>query len=142
MHKLLNNPGKHSRLPPFKAQQKQTFEGENELFDPHPFAWRTWAPGSLRTKEVNLCCRFSCLKSIIFAVFVKTPSFWQGTTQHKKNGFCEPNTRIYTMHLEINMNIVVHMSLFGSSVKSNFCNVVWVPRRASLSEKALHVYAM
>ena len=51
-----------SQIPLFKAQERQTFEGEHEVFDPHPFARKTPTPlGSLRTQQVNLCAPFSCL---------------------------------------------------------------------------------
>ena len=52
------NPGT-SQIPLFETQGRQTFEGGHELFDPHPFGWKTPSPpGALRTKKVNLCALF------------------------------------------------------------------------------------
>ena len=54
-------PGTY-QIPFFETQGRQTFKGEHELFDPHPFAWKTpTPPGGLRTQKVNLCALFSCL---------------------------------------------------------------------------------
>ena len=57
------HPGKTprtSQVPPFETQGRQTFEGGQELFDPHPFAWKApTPPGGLRTQKVNLCALFS-----------------------------------------------------------------------------------
>ena len=59
-----NIPGT-SQVPPFKTQGRQTFEEGRELFDPHPFVWKTPSPpGSLQTQEVNLCVLLSCLKAM------------------------------------------------------------------------------
>ena len=49
-----------SQVPPFQTQGRQTFEGGDELFDSHPFAWKTPSPpGGLQTQKVNLCALFS-----------------------------------------------------------------------------------
>ena len=56
------HPGKipgTSQVPPYETQGRRTFAGGHELFDPHPFAWKT--PTRLRTQEVNLCALFSGL---------------------------------------------------------------------------------
>ena len=51
-----------SQIPLFEAQGRQTFEGEQQVFGHHPFAWKTPTPlGGLRTQKVNLCALFSCL---------------------------------------------------------------------------------
>ena len=43
-------------------QGRQTFEGGHELFDHHPFAWKTpTPPGGLRTHKFNRCALLSCL---------------------------------------------------------------------------------
>ena len=56
------NPGT-SQIPFFETQGRQSFEGGHEVFDPHPFAWKTpTPPGGLRTQKVNLCALFSCLR--------------------------------------------------------------------------------
>ena len=55
------HPGKNpgiSQIP--LLTPRQTFEGGHEVFDPHPFAWKTpTPPGALRTQKVNLCALFS-----------------------------------------------------------------------------------
>ena len=53
------HPGKTpgtSQIPLFETRGRPTFEGGHELFDPHPFAWKTpTPPGGLQTQKVNLC---------------------------------------------------------------------------------------
>ena len=60
------HPGKiprTSQTPLFETQGRPTFEGGHELFDPHPFAWKTpTPPGGLRTQKVNLSALFSHLR--------------------------------------------------------------------------------
>ena len=47
-----------------RSHGRQSFEGEHEVFDHHPFPWKTpTPPGGFRTQKVNLCALFSCLKS-------------------------------------------------------------------------------
>ena len=65
------HPGKIpgiSQIPLFENPRKdKTFEGGHEVFDPHPFAWKTPTPPSgLRTQKVNLCALFSCLTGVRF----------------------------------------------------------------------------
>ena len=59
------HPGKvpgTSRIPLFKTQGRQSFEGGHEVFGHHPFAWKTpTPPGGLRTQKLNLCALLSCL---------------------------------------------------------------------------------
>ena len=59
------HPGKipgTSRIPFFKTQGRQSFEGGHEVFGHHPFAWKTpTPPGGLRTQKLNLCALFSFL---------------------------------------------------------------------------------
>ena len=46
----------------FETQGRQTFEGGHELFDHHPFGWKTLSPtGGLRTKNLIFVLFFSCL---------------------------------------------------------------------------------
>ena len=48
-----------SQVPPYESQRRQTFEGEHEVFDPHPFAWKTpTPPGGLRTQKVIISVLF------------------------------------------------------------------------------------
>ena len=48
-----------SQVPSLETQGRQTFEGGHELFDPHPFAWKTpTPPDGLRTQKVDLCALF------------------------------------------------------------------------------------
>ena len=45
-----------------QTQGRQSFEGGHEVFNHHPFAWKTpTPPGGLRTQKLNLCALFSCL---------------------------------------------------------------------------------
>ena len=70
---FLNTPGRPghpfkipgtSQIPLFETQGRQTFEGGHELFEPHPFGWKTpCTPGGLQTKKVILCALFSCLRN-------------------------------------------------------------------------------
>ena len=57
------HPGKipgTSQIPLFETQGRQSFEGEHEVFDHHPFPWKTpTPPGGLRTQKVNLCALFT-----------------------------------------------------------------------------------
>ena len=72
LHKLFEHPQGSgtsrqipgtSQAPPFQTRGKQTFEGGHELFDHHPYAWKTpTPPGGLWTQKVNLCALFSCLR--------------------------------------------------------------------------------
>ena len=59
------HPGKipgTSQIPLFETQGRQTFEREHELFDHHPFTWKTpTPPGGHRTQKANLCAPFSSL---------------------------------------------------------------------------------
>ena len=55
------HPGKisgTSQIPLFETQGRQSFEGGHEVFDHHPFEWKT---PSLRTQKVYLCALFSSL---------------------------------------------------------------------------------
>ena len=67
------HPGKipgTSRIPLFKTQGRQSFEGGHEVFGHHPFAWKTpTPPGGLRTQKLNLCALFSCLKNVVLTWF-------------------------------------------------------------------------
>ena len=70
LHKLFEHPlgpGHPGKIPgtsqalSLEALGKQTFEGGNERFDPHPFACKTPTPlGNLRAQKVHLCALFSC----------------------------------------------------------------------------------
>ena len=41
----------HPRFPPCETKGKQTFEGGNELFDHHPFTWKTPEKASEKAEE-------------------------------------------------------------------------------------------
>ena len=93
-------PGHPSKIPgtsQVPPQGRQTFEGGHELFDPHPFAWKTpTPPGGLRTPKLNLCALLSCLGGRglrggpIFVggppLFVTSPCYFQ----EKKSGISKP----------------------------------------------------
>ena len=56
------HPGKPpgaSQVPSLEPQGKQSFEGGNELVDPHLFVWKTpIPPGSLRAQKVIIFLLF------------------------------------------------------------------------------------
>ena len=63
---LPGHPGKipgTSQIPLFETQGRQSFEGEHEVFDHHPFPWKTpTPPGGLQTEKVSLCALLSGTK--------------------------------------------------------------------------------
>ena len=63
-----------SQIPLFETQGRQSFEGEHEVFDHHPFPWKTPTPlGGLRNQKVNLCSLFSCLNfGLVFSTSLCT----------------------------------------------------------------------
>ena len=77
-----------SQVPLFETQGRQSFEGEHEVFDHHPFPWKTpTPPGGLRTQKVNLCVLFSCLNSISLYLYLLRN---QNYAQNNFDLLCDP----------------------------------------------------
>ena len=63
------HPGKipgTSQVPPFETQGRQTFEGGHELFDHHPFAWKTPTHALFSCLIYRRCAPTSCQGIMFF----------------------------------------------------------------------------